>query len=467
MGENSELSKNNPANQINPGSEDAWIEKVLAIGKSIVALEQKTPVTLPLRPEELAKQVDLGISPHGTSFAQVLNDLEQVAALTPRTSSKRFYNQLFGGRDPISTAAELVVAFANTSMYTYKAGGINAVIEEQLMAKISGLVGFSDGEGTISPGGSISNLLSVVLARDNALRQDGGPFKIYTSELCHYSIRKNANITGIGRENVRFVKTDDRGRILVDSLVNLIEEDLAQGDTPLMINATAGTTVLGAFDPIRAISEIAKKYSLWLHVDGALGGAMILSKRHRHLIDGISCANSLTWNPHKLMGVPLSCSAFIVHQKGLLEKSLGEEADYLFQSEEEGMADLGATSIQCGRRNDALKLWAAWKHHGDQGFESRVDNLMSLAQETADLIRKDPQLELVAEVASVNVCFRHKSAPAAWICRQLEVRQLALVSHALVADEKIIRLPLVNLDTTLDDIRLFLGFVVQVAADWE
>ncbi len=445
-----------------------WLGRALEICLEILQLEQEVPVSNRIPTNKICDVIDLSVGEERHSLDQVFDDLSKIATMTPRTTSRRFFNQMFGGRDPVGVAAEILTTILNTSMYTYKVAGINAHIEDLLIKALARRIGFDDGEGIFCPGGSISNLLSVVLARDNAPPQDAlDQFKLYTSELCHYSIRKNAGVTGIGKDNVRKIATDERGRMKPKALLAAIEEDLASGARPMMINATSGTTVLAAFDPLREIATIAERFGVWLHVDGALGGAMLFSQKYRGLLDGIELAHSVSWNPHKLMGVPLSCSALLVRNKGNLHQSLAEEADYLFQSDETPSLDHGPISLQCGRRNDALKFWATWRQHGAIGLGKRVDYLMDLAQYMARAIAASAQLTLVKTPESVNVCLSHEAAPANWVCKQLEQQQLALVGHALVAGKNIIRVPLVNPEMKKEDIHVLLDAIESVGNSWE
>ena len=121
----------------------------------------------------------------------------------------------------------------------------------------------------------------------------------YTSESSHYSISKNASFSGVGRNNVRYIASDEKGRIKVDSFVLQVEEDIKNGLTPFYLNATAGTTVLGAFDAINELSVICKKHNIWLHVDGAFGGTVIFSNKYKYLVEGVEFSDSFCFNAHK------------------------------------------------------------------------------------------------------------------------------------------------------------------------
>ena len=235
----------------------------------------------------------------------------------------------------------------------------------------------------------------------------------------------------------------------------------------MMICATAGTTVLGAFDPIEPIADIAGEFGAWLHVDGALGGSVALSRRHRGLIAGCERSDSFAWDAHKLMGTPLSCSVILCHRPGLLRKHFEEGASYLFQSDDEDRYDHGKISMQCGRRNDALKLWAAWKRLGDAGYADRVDHLFEMARYAAECVNRRPELELVREPESMTVCFEVVGRSSEAVCERLRREERALVGYAEVGGRRVIRLACANGATTRKDIDGFIEDVVRAGVEVE
>ncbi len=431
------------------------LEAGLSLSKEIVAGEGALP------PRSDADRFDensgLRLQDQGREFEQVLEALRQVVLGTPSSASPRFFNQLFGGREPVATLAEILTTLTNTSMYTYKVAGPQILIEREVLARMASKVGFGDGEGIFVPGGSMANMVAMVIARNEAvegLREHGvgaATMVAYTSDHGHYSTRKNAGLTGIGRGNLKEVATNSAGRMDVKHLRRLIRQDRAAGRLPFFINATAGTTVLGAFDPIRKIADVASDEGIWLHVDGALGGSVLLSERHRDLLVGSECADSFSWNAHKMMGVPLSCSVVLLKEKGLLSKSFNESASYLFQADEDEL-NPGTRSLQCGRRNDALKLWAAWLYHGDEGYGARVDRLFDLAGYAVSQIDDDPDLVLTTVPQSINVCFEVRGRSTAAICECLDAEARLKISHGVVFGRRIIRLVCINPDLDEADI---------------
>lgn len=449
------------------GQQSAVTPRLLELARALFEAEQSEPVARFRTPEEMREAIDFAIPGGGHSTDAVMDMLETVALATPRTASRRFFNQLFAGRHDIASAAEIVAVLLNSSMYTYKAAGPQVLIEKELGEHMGRKVGYADGEGIFTPGGSLSNFAGIMIARNEFNERcasdghDGSWMTIYSSELDHYSISKNMAMMGLGRRSLRKVATDDRGRMRADALREAIRRDIEEGAKPFCINATCGTTVLGAYDPLDAIADVAEEFGLWLHVDGAFGGSTALSEKHMAHLKGSERSDSFTWDAHKMMGVPLSCSVILVREKGLLRKHFSESASYLFQSDEDEL-NHGVKSMQCGRRNDCLKLWAAWQHLGDTGYARRIDRLYELARYFADRVKADPRCTLSKEPESVNVCFEVTGKPSDLICETLRQQQKSLVGYGIVDGRRVIRAAFVNADLDESDLDDFFETLVEV-----
>ena len=178
--------------------------------------------------------------------------------------------------------------------------------------------------------------------------------------------------------------------------------------TPFCVVATAGTTVAGAFDPLVDVADLCAMYGVWMHVDCCWGGAALLSRRYHCLLDGIERADSVAWNPHKMMSTTQQCAAFLTCHIGLLERAHSSCAEYLFQRDKfyDVSYDTGDKSVQCARKADAFKVWLMWKQRGAAGFEAVVDGAVHLAQYlTSQLSRRDGFRLVYAEPEFTNVCF--------------------------------------------------------------
>jgi glutamate/tyrosine decarboxylase-like PLP-dependent enzyme len=443
-------------------------EELPAAIADLVAEHLRRDLDQPMRPhrtpEQLERDLAIAIDGGASSWPVVRALLGRVLEVTPSTSSRRFFNQLFGGRDPLAVVGEVAAVLANSPMHTFKVSGVQVLIERAVLRRMAHKAGMAGGDGMFAPGGSMSNLAALVMARNHALpevREHGRwttPLAVYASQEVHYSLRKACGMLGLGRDALRLIPADATGRLRPELLEQAIVDDVARGTKPAMILATAGTTVLGAFDPLEACAEIAERHGVWLHVDAAYGGSALMSSQHRGLLAGCERADSLTWDAHKLLSVPLVCSALLTRRAGTTTAAFDETASYLFQGDPS--LDPGRGSLQCGRRNDALKLWLAWKHHGDDGLANNVDHLFALASHLAARIAAAPGMRLVMRPASVNVCFEVEGVPASLLCRTLWQREIAQIGHAVHDGREIVRWVLVDprlgfdeLDAVLDDVR--------------
>merc|ERR1712127_628003 len=234
------------------------------------------------------------------------------------------------------------------------------------------------------------------------------PLVALTSQESHYSIVKGANWLGLGVENVVKVKVDAGGRMVPEALDTALTDIKAQGKAPFFVNATSGSTVLGAYDDLTALAEVCAKHKVWLHVDACWGGSAVLSRKLKHLMAGSDKVDSIAWNPHKMVGAPLQASPFIVRHKGLLHETNSANATYLFQQDKfyDVSYDTGDKSVQCGRKVDAFKLWLLWKARGDRGLEKLVDNSFDCAAYIARQISTLADFRLVIpDISCTNVCF--------------------------------------------------------------
>uniref|UniRef100_A0A8C8DUK9 Glutamate decarboxylase 2 n=1 Tax=Oryzias sinensis TaxID=183150 RepID=A0A8C8DUK9_9TELE len=293
----------------------------------------------------------------------------------------RYFNQLSTGLDMVGLAADWLTSTANTNMFTYEVAPVFVLLEYVTLKKMREIIGWPEGrgDGIFSPGGAISNMYAMLLARFKMFPEvkEKGMSSVprlvaFTSEHSHFSIKKGAAALGIGTESVICIKADECGKMIPADLERRILEAKQKGFVPFFVSATAGTTVYGAFDPLIAISDICKKYNIWMHVDGAWGGSLLMSRRHRWKLDGVERANSVTWNPHKMMSVPLQCSALLVREEGLMQNCNQMHACYLFQQDKQYdlSYDTGDKALQCGRHVDIFKLWLMWRAKVEalQGF---------------------------------------------------------------------------------------------------
>ncbi|XP_034944687.1 cysteine sulfinic acid decarboxylase [Chelonus insularis] len=375
---------------------------------------RKTKVVEWIDPEHLPSIIDLRLSDNGIPHDELLNLIRGVIKYSVKTGNPRFINQLFSSVDPYGLVGQWLTDALNPSVYTYEVSPVFSLMENQVLREMRSIIGWAKGDGIFCPGGSIANGYAINLARHHKfpkLKESGlaglPRLVVFTSEDAHYSVKKLAAFLGIGTNNVYCIKVDSIGKMDVNNLEEQIIKTIQEGAIPLMVSATAGTTVLGVFDPIRQISALCQKYDLWLHVDAAWGGGALISKKHKKYLDGIELADSVTWNPHKLLAAPQQCSTLLIRHENLLQSAHCSNATYLFQKDKfyDTSYDSGDKHIQCGRRADVLKFWLMWKAKGTSGFEKHVDRVFHLSRYFTDLIRNREGWKLLQEPECTNVCF--------------------------------------------------------------
>jgi sulfinoalanine decarboxylase/sulfinoalanine decarboxylase/aspartate 1-decarboxylase len=426
----------------------------------LIKEEEKHPVADRIDSEKLYESIDLSLNDSAmidTEFKSVLKD---VLVSTPKTATNLFFNQLFGGRQSKAVLGDLLAVMLNNSMYTYKVAGPQVGIEQEIIRKSCNLIGYGpQSNGTFPTGGSMSNYMALIMARDAkdpSCRVKGmqKPMVVYTSIESHYSNAKNASFAGIGRENIRYIQADSEGKMIPNKLEEQILKDIKEGFIPTYVNVTAGTTVLGAFDPIEEIADITEKHNIWLHVDGAYSGSVIFSDKYKHLVKGIERSNSFSYNAHKMLGTPMTCSIILVNDKKQLHDSFSNEADYLYQTDGDDF-NLGKTSFQCGRRNDALKFWTLWKSIGTKGLEKIVDQQFDLADIAREYVRNNSDYTLYSYDESISICFNYKNIDPTVLCTALYESQITVVGFGAFKNETFIRLVTINANNEKVDILNF------------
>ena len=434
---------------------DNLVERIVDYVEASHSNKHKTVNFLPASSRKKVTDLSLPLEGHGSQA--ILDDLDEFLKQCVKTNRPEFMNPLWGGLNVAGFAGEVVAALTNQSMYTYELSPIATLIEKAVIERMMEIVGFGEGFGTLTTGGSNGNMLGMLCARQYADPMsslngfDGTKYVAFVSEEAHYSVLMSANVLGIGYQNLIKVKCDASGRMKPESLIDEINRATADGRVPFCIIATSGTTVRGAFDPLREIANIAHDNDIWLHVDAAWGGSCLFSRRYRGLMDGIELVDSICWDAHKMMGLPLICSVFLTKNKSILKSvcAHGDSAHYLFHDDTKDV-DLGRYSLQCGRRNDSLKLWIAWREIGDSGWAKMVENYCDLSDYLERLVNESNHLSMMSDRSWANICFRFEvdgydlNELNAEIRNRMMREGINLVSRSNIGDDVVIRAVIAN-----------------------
>jgi L-2,4-diaminobutyrate decarboxylase len=321
-----------------------------------------------------------------------------------------------------SLAAEVVVSALNASMDSFDQAPAATMLELAVCQWLCHEIGFpEEAGGVFTSGGTQSNFMGLLLARDatadsrwnwpvqqKGLPPQAGRMRFLCSEMAHFSVEKSAYQLGLGRDAVIKIPTDSAFRMEVAALSAALSQMSRNHLIPAAIVATAGTTDFGSIDPLPEVARLAREAGAWLHVDAAYGSALLLSKEHRHTIEGIELADSVSVDFHKKFWQAISCAAFAVRDTALF-RHLEVHADYLNPEvhEEAGVPNLVNRSLATTRRFDALKLWLSFQLLGRDKFSAMIDRTLELARYAAARIRGMSCFELLNDPQIGCVVFRY------------------------------------------------------------
>lgn len=290
-----------------------------------------------------------------------------------------------------AVVGDFLASALNQNLLAFELAPGATLLEQELVRVFCGLAGLPAGSGgSFVEGGTSANLTALLLARDASLldpsRQGlaAAPDSpaILASADAHYSIAKSAAVLGIGSEQVLAVPTTGPcRRIDPEGLLPTYKAAVAKGHRPIALVATAGTTPAGAIDPISACADFASEFGLWLHVDAALGGALLFHPEKRGRLAGLERADSITLDPHKWLYAPKSAGVLLVRDAARLRPAR-YDAPYLDRMASDGKAlkrSQGRKTIAGSRRFDALKVWMLLRHVGRRGLTRLVEDRLELA----------------------------------------------------------------------------------------
>ncbi|PPJ57678.1 hypothetical protein CBER1_00144 [Cercospora berteroae] len=488
----------------NDAKEDSSLQNKNQPKKSALLTTQHSP-------SHLQKILSPTLPTQGLGCDGLLSTAQEVLANSVNTWHQGFLDKLYSTNTPVGLASDLLLSALNTNSHVYAVSPALTLIEKttaKALASLFGLTGPFAG-GVSQPGGSAANSSSMVIARNNHFPEtkisgNGNyRFVIFTSEHGHYSVEKAAQMFGFGSNAVRSVPVDSEGKMIPSALETAIEESIKAGETPFYINATAGTTVLGSFDIVEEISKVAKKFGLWLHVDGSWGGGIVFSETQRKSgkLKGVELADSITICAHKMLNIPVTCSFLLGKDLRQFQKGMTLPAGYLFhdsneddededaepndndeeqaEAEKDQFFDLADLTPQCGRRADSLKLYLAWTYQGTLGFQKSIDHAFSIAAHFTNLLSQKKDFSLVSRnpPPCLQVCFyfhkqdqgvedagRKNSRTTEKICKTLMRKGEFMVDYAPGEEGKFFRV-VVNCFTRRETVERLVGRIEEVGRE--
>ncbi len=375
-----------------------------------------SPVQTRRRPSELAAL--FGPPPEeGRPWPEMLADLrENVVDQSLRLAHPMYMAQQVAPPLPLPALADALVSMLNQSQAVWEMSPAATPLEHALIRWFAALAGFGEAAaGSFVSGGSAGNLTGLLAARARVFPDawtHGMPpgALLITGSQAHYSVARAAGILGLGAGNVVAVRTTAQGATDPAAIEAALRDADAAGRTVLAVVATAGSTAMGSFDDLEALADLCGGHGVWLHVDGAHGASALLSREaaHRARLAGLARADSLAWDPHKMMFQPMSTSVVLVREPQWLLGAFRQDAPYLFHREAGGEPppDMGGYTLQCSRRSDAVRLWIALEHYGTRRLGELYDHTCGLATHLFERLEDAPDFEALHRPESNILCFR-------------------------------------------------------------
>lgn len=300
--------------------------------------------------------------------------------------------------------------------------------------------------GAFCSGGTVANITALWVARNKLLKADGN-FKgiaraglfaalqhygyqglaILTSERGHYSLKKSADILGIGQDSVIAIETDENNKIDCHKLAKKCKELTAKNIKLLAIVGVAGTTETGNIDPLDKMADIAEQYQCFFHVDAAWGGATLLSNKHRHLLSGIERADSVTIDAHKQMYVPMGAGVVLFKDPSSVA-DIEHHAEYILRK---GSKDLGSHTLEGSRPGMAMLVYASLHIISRPGYEMLINQAIEKAEYFADIINQHDNFELITKPELCLLTYRYVPKSVQALLTKVDEKQASVLNLLL------------------------------------
>jgi L-2,4-diaminobutyrate decarboxylase len=389
------------------------------------------------------------------------------------TSHPRYGAQQVAAPIPAAALVESVVAAMNQSLAVWEMSPIATAIDRDLMAGFRQLFRYPrSAEGTLVPGGAFANLTALLAARDalepRASNNGRVRIAIVVGAQAHYSIARAAAILGMGRDAVFNVPLDKEYCTDAGRCAEAFASARKAGFRKFILVGSSGSTPTGGFDDLVKLSKIAQRHRAWFHVDAAHGAGLAFSRHLRWRLTGLDRADSMIFDPHKMMFMPLAAGGVLVRDGTRLAEPLQEGAPYLFGSKRR-WSDIGQLTIACSQRFDALKVWLVWRAYGGELWDHLTTHVCNVAQEAYQYCSDSEILEPVHEPHSNIFCFRLRerdrdSDRRHWaIKEELNESGFAYISSTVLDERRVLRIVVMNPRTTARDVFDVLRRVEELA----
>lgn len=447
-----------------------WDHVVAAVEKFYVNTAE-LPVAPTLETANIRAFITEFAKAEPNNLQEVLNHVIEGMTLHAVHTAHPAYFGLFNPRANFpGILADLLTAVFNPQLAAWSHAPFAVEVEDYLIKFFGKKFGYTeeDIDGVFTTGGAEANLTAIICALTSAFYDyaqkglqglDAKPL-IYCSTESHHSLIKAARISGLGSVSIKNIYVSEDLKMDVRCLENQIADDKRNGFHPLMVIATAGTTGAGIIDPLDDIAGIAQRHGLWYHVDAAYGGGLVLSSRMDLLAD-IEKADSITFDAHKWLSVPLGTSLFLTNHKDILSQAFRITTDYMPKdSETMDVIDPFVHSVQWSRRFNGLKLYMALQMLGEDCYRKTIDHQIEMGRMLRERLNNqgwqvynDTELPVICFGKQV---FNILPDMAGQIAQKIVQNQKAWISTYTLKNRVVLRACITNYNTSERDVNLLI-----------
>ncbi|MBK8625620.1 MAG: pyridoxal-dependent decarboxylase [Saprospiraceae bacterium] len=370
---------------------------------------------------------------------------------------------------PLAALAGMEGMLLNSGGAIYEMSAASSTLEKLVIDQLKSYFGFTDGDGIITSGGTLANLTALICARNIKAPEDvwnEGQHEKYAfmvSVEAHYCIDRAVRVMGWGDTGIIKVPVDEQFRMRTDLLKSLHQEATDRGIIILGIVGSAPTTSTGIYDNLTAIGQYCQQHGLWFHIDAAHGGPAAFSQKYNHLTKGCELADSITVDAHKMMMVPSLTTMLFFRNSKDSYRTFAQKAQYLWNASNEEWYNYGKRTMECTKIMLSTRIYALLNTYGIEVFGEYVDTCYDLGKTFAEMLKREPLMELAVAPDSNIVCFRliHKNESQ---CNDINraIRQKILddgrfyIVQTLLNDNVYLRISIMNPFTSITDLELML-----------
>ena len=440
------------------------LQNSLAGKGPVVPMRPVEEIRRRLRARELIERGSSSLEELGSFFERFLDD-------SMRIHHPRYIAHQGAAPHHLAIVGEIINGITNNDTTVFDLGPAGVALEIEILRWLGEKVGWMHGGHVLTKGGSLGNLTALLAARARACPEawrNGVPAEmvVLAPKSCHYSLSRAVSILGLGSRSLIPLPVDHRDVLRPDELAGVYRRTRDSGKRVMAVLANASATATGLYDPLEEIGHFCREHDLWLHVDGAHGAAALLSSRLRRLMDGVQFADSLVWNAHKMLLVPVACTAVLFRDPVSAASAFEQDPSYLEPNRDDATPHFYDRSLECSKGVLGLKLFAVLATLGEGRLAEHVETLYDNTSIFHDLIESRSGFGCPHRPQANILCFRYGNDNEL----QKTIRQRLLdegefyITSAKVAGETYLRLTVMNASTDQGVIATLLDRIEEIVA---